>query len=147
MLLPALKHPTALAILYQTLRAAAVLDLLLSASCSRSQQQASVSQGRICSTSQQQASVSQGRICSTSQQQASVSLGRISLDKCTCGVLVSTSTFLACHQCVFESGLGLDFSGFSKWHLLKLVTSGVSPGTPLSSPPSVNGSADKIKPK
>ena len=47
--------------------------------CLTSQQQASVSQGRICLTSQQQASVSQGRICLTSQQQASVSQGRICL--------------------------------------------------------------------
>ena len=47
--------------------------------CLTSQQQASVSQGRICLASQQQASVSQGRICLTSQQQASVSQGRICL--------------------------------------------------------------------
>ena len=47
--------------------------------CLTSQQQASVSQGRICLTSQQQASVSQGWICLTSQQQASVSQGRICL--------------------------------------------------------------------
>ena len=52
--------------------------------CLTSQQQASVSQGRICLTSQQQASVSQGRICLTSQQQANVSQGRICLDNCTC---------------------------------------------------------------
>ena len=52
--------------------------------CLTSQQQASVSQGRICLTSQQQASVSQGRICLTSQQLASVSQGRICLDNCMC---------------------------------------------------------------
>ena len=47
--------------------------------CLTSQQQASVSQGRICLMSQQHASVSQGWICLTSQQQASVSQGRICL--------------------------------------------------------------------
>ena len=52
--------------------------------CLTSQQQASVSQGRICLTSQQQASVSQGWICLTSQQQASVSQGRICTDNFTC---------------------------------------------------------------
>ena len=52
--------------------------------CLTSQQQASVSQGRICLTSQQQASVSQGRICLTSQQQASASQGRICSDNFTC---------------------------------------------------------------
>ena len=53
--------------------------MLLLAACLPSQQQASVSQGRICLLSQQHASVSQGRICLTSQQQASVSQGRICL--------------------------------------------------------------------
>ena len=47
--------------------------------------------------------------------------------------------------CVFESRLGLQSLGFSMWHFLKLVARGVSPGTPVSSPPLlVNGSASKI---
>ena len=36
-----------------------------------------------------------------------------------CGVMVSMSVFLA-----FESRLGLEFSGFSMWHFVKLVVRG-----------------------
>ena len=64
--------------------------------CLTSQQQSNVSQGRICLTSQQHASVSQGRICLTSQQHASISQGRICSDKCTCchtEIGVSDQTF------------------------------------------------------
>ena len=42
----------------------------------------------------------------------------------TRGVMVSASAFLACPpmlECGFESRLGLEFSGFSMWHFLKLV--------------------------
>ena len=40
--------------------------------------------------------------------------------------------------------LGLESSGFSMWHFLKLIA--FSLGTPVSFPPSsVNGSANKIK--
>ena len=41
--------------------------------------------------------------------------------------IVSTSVFVACHQC-YCAGLsvtsGLEFSGFSMWHFLKLVARG-----------------------
>ena len=43
------------------------------------------------------------------------------------GVTVSTSAFLACHQCYcVGSSLvsGLESLGFSMWHFLKLVTRG-----------------------
>ena len=42
----------------------------------------------------------------------------------TRGVMVSTSAFLACHQCWIAGsslGWGLNFSGFSMWHFLRLV--------------------------
>ena len=45
----------------------------------------------------------------------------------TRGVTVSTSAFLACHQCCCAGSslaLGLEFSGFSMWHFLKLVARG-----------------------
>ena len=44
-------------------------------------------------------------------------------------------------ECGFESWLGLEFFfGLSMWHFLKLVVRGFSPGTPVSSLPSlVNG--------
>ena len=42
----------------------------------------------------------------------------------TRGVTVSASAFLACHQCGFESRLGLESLGFSMWHFLKLVSRG-----------------------
>ena len=49
-------------------------------------------------------------------------------------------------ECMFESRLGLESSGFSMWHFLKLVARIFFQGTPVSSPPSsVNGSANKIK--
>ena len=43
-----------------------------------------------------------------------------------CGVMVSTSAFLACHQCYCagSSRLRLESSGFSMWHFLKLVVRG-----------------------
>ena len=60
-----------------------------------------------------------------------------------CGVMGSTSALLACHQmleCEFESRFELEFLGFSMWHFLKLIVRGVSPGTPVSTPPSlING--------
>ena len=43
------------------------------------------------------------------------------------GEMLSTPVLLAstCHQCIrFESQLGLEFSGFSMWHFLKLVVRG-----------------------
>ena len=43
-------------------------------------------------------------------------------------------------ECGFESRLGLELSGFSVWHFLKLVDRGFSPGTSFSSLSlSVNG--------
>ena len=39
-------------------------------------------------------------------------------------VTVSTSAFVACQQCRFESHLGLESSGFSMWYLLKLAARG-----------------------
>ena len=48
----------------------------------------------------------------------------------TSGVTVSTSAFLACHQC-YCAGLSL------AWGLISEVRrQGFSPGTPVSSPPS-----------
>ena len=43
----------------------------------------------------------------------------------TRGVMVNTPAVLACHQCGFESCLGLEFSSLcGGWHLLKLVVRG-----------------------
>ena len=67
----------------------------------------------------------------------------------TRGVTVSTSAFLACHQCYlrgFESRLGLGSSDCSMWHFLKLVARGFL--RVLRFPPLLhwfNGSANKIK--
>ena len=66
-----------------------------------------------------------------------------------CGVMVSTSAFLACHQCYCVGsslawGLNLRalvYVAFSEAH-----HQGFSPGTLVSSPlSSVNGSANEIK--
>ena len=60
------------------------------------------------------------------------------------GVMVSLCAFLVSHQClsVDLSQLGLEFSGFSMWHFLKLIVR----STLVSSPPSsADGSAYKIK--
>ena len=66
----------------------------------------------------------------------------------TRGIIISTSVFLACHQCLSAgSSLGWDLNfqalvcGISEARFQRF-----SPGTPVSSPPSsVNGSANKIK--
>ena len=66
----------------------------------------------------------------------------------TCGVTVSTSAFLAYHQCYCEG------SSLARGLNLRDLVCGVSdtrrqgfsPGTPVSSPPSsFNGSANEIK--
>ena len=65
----------------------------------------------------------------------------------TRGVTVSMSAFLACHQCYCAgSRLGLESSGCSMWHFLKLVARGFL--RVLRFPPLLhrfNGSANKIK--
>ena len=67
----------------------------------------------------------------------------------TRGVTVSMSAFLACHKMLlrgFESRLGLESSGCSMWHFLKLVARGFL--RVLRFPPLLhrfNGSANKIK--
>ena len=58
----------------------------------------------------------------------------------TCGVMVSMSAFLACHEC-YSAGLSLAW-GLNLWALVfsEARCQGFSPGTKVSSPhSSVNG--------
>ena len=59
------------------------------------------------------------------------SVSEAGISSLTRGVTVSTSAFLACHQCGFEFRLGLELSGFSMWHFLKLVVRGFLQFPPL----------------
>ena len=73
---------------------------------------------------------------------------RLLLSGATRGVMVSTSAFLACHQC-YCTGSSLAW-GLNPRALVVAFSEarrqGFSPGTPVSSPTSsVNGSVNKIK--
>ena len=67
----------------------------------------------------------------------------------THGVTVCTSAFLACYQCYCAGSslaLGLNFRALVKVALSEAHRQWFSPGTPVSSPPSlVNSSANKKK--
>ena len=68
----------------------------------------------------------------------------------TRGVTVSTSAFLACHQCYCAGSSlvsGLESSDFSMWHFLKFVTKSFPRVLRFPPPSSDNDSANKIKGK